>query len=114
MTVVCATCGSSDIYQYALVGVNNPDNILTFADTYCQQCGDRCETEPYSGNWVIVSEETDDDGGEPGSVLYWSNEDGWGHRSTATEYTTAEKTVMNLPQDALGWQPAQRPDRTLS
>lgn len=30
---------------------------------------------------------------------YWSNEDGWGFKSTATVFTEEEKNTLNLPME---------------
>jgi hypothetical protein len=46
--------------------------------------------------YIIVSDFEDDEDG----VLYWSNEDGWGHRATATVFA---ETNWDLPMESLGW-----------
>ena len=35
---------------------------------------------------------------------YWSNDDGWGARSTATVFTRQERDTLTLPMDASGWE----------
>jgi len=30
---------------------------------------------------------------------YWSNDDGWGHKSTADVFTPTERETLNLPDD---------------
>lgn len=53
-------------------------------------------------NYIIVSDFEDDDDG----CLYWSNEDGWGHRSTATVFSDEDRKAMDglsLPFEAAGW-----------
>jgi hypothetical protein len=58
--------------------------------------------EEVENNYIIVSNYEDDEDG----VLYWSNEDGWGHRSTATLFTEADTDTydgLSLPIEAAGW-----------
>ena len=35
--------------------------------------------------------------------LYWSNEEGWGSRETATIFTQEERDSLPLPLEAGGW-----------
>jgi hypothetical protein len=49
--------------------------------------------------YVILSDFEDAEDG----VLYWSNEDGWGSRSTATVFTEAERDDVRMPLEAAGW-----------
>jgi hypothetical protein len=50
------------------------------------------------GGYIIVSNFEDDEDG----VLYWSNDDGWGHRSTATVFPD-DRTSIGFPMEAAGW-----------
>ena len=51
-------------------------------------------------NYVIVSDYEDDEDG----VLFWSNEEGWGHRSLATVFNEDERNDgLGLPDGAAGW-----------
>jgi hypothetical protein len=47
--------------------------------------------------YVRSKVEVDDETGEP---LYWSNEDGWVDRESATPFTPAEAEVFQLPADS--------------
>lgn len=41
---VCATCGSTEVYQDAWVSMNNPGELLGPYDTmHCEQCEDECD-----------------------------------------------------------------------
>lgn len=43
-----------------------------------------------------------------GQVLYWSNQDGWVNRSSATVFTQEERWALNipfnLPLESIGWE----------
>lgn len=39
---VCTACGSPRVLADAWVGVNDPDNVTTFDDTFCEDCEDDC------------------------------------------------------------------------
>jgi len=56
----------------------------------------------YSGRWVIAGP-TDPLDGER---LYWSNEDGWVDRASASTYSAPSDI---LPDEAVGWMPAGGP-----
>lgn len=49
--------------------------------------------------WLLVGDEVNEDG----SWLYWSNEDGWVDRDSATIFTTEEMETFNEPQGHFGW-----------
>jgi hypothetical protein len=51
---------------------------------------------PNPSGYIIVSDFEDPEDG----VLYWSNQDGWVDRQSATVFP---KKVGNLPGDAAGW-----------
>lgn len=36
--LVCSTCGSSDVYYDAYVGVNDPTDVRTFQQAFCDEC----------------------------------------------------------------------------
>lgn len=96
---VCTECGSSRVFYDAYVGVNDPKDVLTFQATFCEVCGGPCSLRPATV-WVLLGDEYDENGG----WLYWSNEDGWGSRAAATEFSTEEMMAANEPQGAVGWQ----------
>ena len=35
---VCTTCGSPRVLRDAYVGINNEADVLTFDETYCEDC----------------------------------------------------------------------------
>ena len=39
---VCTTCGSADVLIDAFVHANDPDDVRTFDDCYCQRCDGEC------------------------------------------------------------------------
>ena len=36
---ICCQCGSANVVRDAFVHVNDPDDVLTFDDIYCEACG---------------------------------------------------------------------------
>lgn len=41
---VCTTCGSPRVFYDAFVGINDPEDVRTFDDTTCDDCGKECST----------------------------------------------------------------------
>lgn len=41
---VCTNCGSANILIYAFVHANDPDDVRTFDDMYCEHCDQSCTT----------------------------------------------------------------------
>lgn len=39
---VCTACGSPRVLVDAWVGVNDPDNVMTFDATFCEDCEGDC------------------------------------------------------------------------
>ena len=58
---VCTTCGSSNVLADAFVHVNNPDDVRTFDDCYCENCESSCKTQKV---------EVPDDFDECGDIYY--------------------------------------------
>ncbi len=50
-------------------------------------------------SYIITSDYEDDEDG----VLFWSNEDGWVDRASATVFTEAVRDDALLPDGAAGW-----------
>jgi hypothetical protein len=42
---VCTTCGSGNVLTDAFVHANDPDDVRTFDDQYCENCGGSCKTQ---------------------------------------------------------------------
>ena len=42
---VCTACGSPRVKLDAWVDVNDPENVTTFDDTFCQNCVTSCKIE---------------------------------------------------------------------
>ena len=42
---VCTTCGSPRVFQDAYVNLNDPDDVRTFDDIVCDDCGKECSTK---------------------------------------------------------------------
>lgn len=42
---VCTVCGSADVLLDAFVHANNPDDVRTFDDRYCESCEGSCKTK---------------------------------------------------------------------
>lgn len=38
----CAACGSENVYCDAWVGLNDPDDVMTFDTTHCENCEGEC------------------------------------------------------------------------
>ena len=41
---VCTACGSPRVLLDAYVGLNDPDDVRTYDDTFCEDCGGECST----------------------------------------------------------------------
>lgn len=41
---VCTTCGSGNVLIDAFVHANDPDDVRTFDDKYCENCEGSCKT----------------------------------------------------------------------
>jgi hypothetical protein len=66
----------------------------------CPSCADATENEDTLTNakWLIIGNEDDF------CWVYWSNEDGWGDKVSATRFTIAERKAFTLlPDGAYGW-----------
>lgn len=48
--------------------------------------------------WRLRTEMDDE-----GEILYWSNEDGWVDKDSATLFTDDERKTLTLPQGAHAW-----------
>lgn len=68
-------------------------DISTLADNGRPQIVERESNR--DARYVIAGHVDSDDG-----TLYWSNDDGWGHLSTATVFSQHEQEILPLP---LGW-----------
>ena len=42
---VCSECGSDMVYCDAWVGLNDPDDIKVFDNTYCDECEGQCSID---------------------------------------------------------------------
>ena len=42
---VCTNCGSANVQQDAWVHLNEPTDIQTFDDLYCEDCESSCKTK---------------------------------------------------------------------
>lgn len=42
---VCTTCGSANIQQDAWVHLNEPEDIQTFPELYCENCESACKVK---------------------------------------------------------------------
>lgn len=42
---VCTTCGSPRVLLDAYVGLNDSDDVRTYDDTFCEDCGGECSTK---------------------------------------------------------------------
>jgi transcription elongation factor Elf1 len=42
---VCTTCGSGNVLTDAFVHANDPDDVRTFDDQYCENCECSCKTQ---------------------------------------------------------------------
>ena len=42
---VCTTCGSANVLADAFVHANDPDDVRTFDDMYCENCECSCRTQ---------------------------------------------------------------------
>ena len=42
---VCTHCGSGNVMCDAWVAVNDPDDVQTFDDLYCENCESSCNTQ---------------------------------------------------------------------
>lgn len=42
---ICTHCGSGNVMRDAWVAVNDPDNVRTFDDLYCENCESSCNTQ---------------------------------------------------------------------
>ena len=42
---VCTYCGSADVLMDAFVHANNPEDVRTFDDCYCESCEGSCRTQ---------------------------------------------------------------------
>lgn len=49
--------------------------------------------------WILLGNELDDNGDH----LYWSNDEGWTQKKSATRFTMNECEAFNEPQGSLGW-----------
>lgn len=72
--------------------------LYAYLDSCEPQCEDcECEEAEHAEKHYVIMAlavvPTEDD------TLYWSNEDGWGHLSTATKFTEDEAVRFNLPVD---------------
>lgn len=61
--------------------------------------------EVASPSYIIISDFKDDEDG----FLYWSNEDGWGSRETATVFSQEERDTNELPMQARAWIASDEP-----
>lgn len=41
---VCTYCGSGNVLVDAFVHINNPDDVRTYDDCYCENCESSCST----------------------------------------------------------------------
>lgn len=42
---VCTKCGSANVLADAFVHVNDPEDVRTFDDVYCENCESSCKTK---------------------------------------------------------------------
>ena len=42
---ICTTCGSANVLADAFVHANDPDDVRTFDDMYCENCECSCRTQ---------------------------------------------------------------------
>ena len=57
---------------------------------------------PMSSDLNVIIRGPEDDLGEPGEHLYWSNDSGWGHRDSATTFTIGDLVNYGIVGEATG------------
>jgi len=103
---VCNNCYGLNVYGDAWVNVNDETDVRrrVSASFFC----DDCETDT-----ALISDEDPEflatacyliHGHDGVDWAYWSNEDGWGDKASATRFTLAEReTFTVLPEPSCGW-----------
>lgn len=93
----------------AVVGmVLRIDNPLFDMERFAKACGVSSEPVPVRkpSKWVIRSHSMTDH--ETGESLFWSNDEGWVDRASATEFSDSDKrvitTIKHMPLGASGWE----------
>lgn len=44
-TWCCTTCGGTNVFQDAFVNMNDPDDVRTYDETFCEDCDGPCRAE---------------------------------------------------------------------
>jgi hypothetical protein len=102
---VCSGCYGGNVFYDAWVNVNDPTDVRSFDAVFCEDCDgetsliDFDEEALAAAKWVIIGNPDDDT-----DWVFWSNEDGWVDKASATRFTLDErKAFVLLPDGAYGW-----------
>jgi hypothetical protein len=102
---VCDKCYGVNVYYDAYVNVNDPTDVRAFSAAFCDDCGGETsliaiDDDPeFLANALYIVIGFDDTG-----WVYWSNEDGWGDKPSATRFTLTEREAFTvLPDGSQGW-----------
>jgi hypothetical protein len=103
---VCSNCYGPNVYGNAMVNVNDETDVRQMVGTsfFC----DDCETDaaPISDDdpEFLVNVRYLIHGYDGVGWAYWSNEDGWVDKESATRFTLAERDAFTLlPDGACCW-----------